>query len=155
MTLRSSVRRLATIALAGGAAVALAAGPAAAKMSVDVLLSGLSSPKGLTLSDTGDPVVGQGAFGPPGPVLVYLLRGPDAGQAVPITDQIQVMDIAHVRGESGYALGTDQVLYLRADDGTITAVRDIAAYQATDPDPDGPGGQPHRDQPVRAGCVSG
>ena len=36
-----------------------------------VLLDGLSSPKGLTLDGNGNPVISQGALGPPGPTLRY------------------------------------------------------------------------------------
>ena len=36
-----------------------------------VLASDLSSPKGLAVSNDKDLVVAQGAFGPPGPVLVF------------------------------------------------------------------------------------
>ena len=50
-----------------------------------VLLDTLSSPKGLTIAPNGDPVVGQGAFGGPGPVLEYVLHGPDRGTTIPLT----------------------------------------------------------------------
>ena len=41
-----------------------------------VLLDGLSSPKGLTLDGNGNPVISQGALGPPGPTLRYNASGP-------------------------------------------------------------------------------
>jgi hypothetical protein len=110
-----------------------------------VLLDNLSSPKGITIAPTGDPVVAQGAFSPPGgPVLLYLLHGRDRGSTVPLTDDRRFGDVAAAPDGSGWALGAgspeeggvgDTWLYHRDRDGNITKLVDIAAYQQTDPDP--------------------
>jgi hypothetical protein len=116
-----------------------------ARSHVVVLLDDLSSPKGVTIAPNGDPVVGQGAFGPPGPVLQYVLHGRDRGTTIPLTDPRAFADVAAAPDGSGWALGAgsgeegvpgDTWLYHRTIDGTITQVVDIAAYQATDPDPE-------------------
>ena len=110
-----------------------------------VLLDTLSSPKGLTIAPNGDPVVGQGAFGGPGPVLEYVLHGPDRGTTIPLTDPFRYGNVAAAPDGTGWALGAgspepgglgDTWLYHRDVDGTITKVVDIAAYQQTDPDPE-------------------
>jgi hypothetical protein len=117
------------------AALAIGAPVASARSRADVLLSGLSSPKALTLGLDGNPIVGQGAFGPPGPILSYVLRGPDRGSTVEILDEASVVDIAVGPDGAGWAIGTDQTLYRQDPDGTIDAVLDIATYQESDPDP--------------------
>jgi hypothetical protein len=112
---------------------------------VVVLDDQLSSPKGITIAPNGDPVVGQGAFGAPGPVLDYVLHGRHRGTTVPLTDPLRFADVAAAPDGTGWALGAgsaeegvpgDTWLYHRAADGTISQVVDIAAYQATDPDPE-------------------
>lgn len=108
---------------------------ASARPRVQVLLSGLSSPKGLALALDGNLIVGQGAFGPPAPVLVYLLKGPDRGDTIEITEPINVVDVAEGPDGSGWAIGGDRVLYRQDLSGNIEPVLDIAAYQETDPDP--------------------
>jgi hypothetical protein len=101
-----------------------------------VLLTDLSSPKGLAVGANKDLVIGQGTFGAPGPVLSYILRGPGRGTAVPITDPFSVTDVAvSPKDGTGWAIGGDLHLYHRLADGSIVDVLDIAAYQATDPDP--------------------
>jgi hypothetical protein len=102
---------------------------------IRVLLSGLSSPKGLALASDGNLIIGQGAFGPPGPVLIYLLKGPDRGDTIEITEPVNVVDVAEGPDGSGWAIGGDQVLYRQDLAGNIEPVLDIAAYQETDPDP--------------------
>ena len=57
----------------------------------EVLLEGLSSPKGLAVNTEGDLVIAQGAFGPPGPVLVF---DRDTGTAEPVTEPFNVTDVA-------------------------------------------------------------
>lgn len=107
-----------------------------AKPKAEVLLSGLSSPKGLTLDIDGNPIVGQGTFGPPGPILLYVLRGPDRGSTVEITQPENVTDLTVTPDGAGWAIGGDMNLY-RQDpvDGTVQLVLDIPAYQENDPDP--------------------
>jgi hypothetical protein len=108
---------------------------ASAKPTADVLLSGLSSPKGLAIGNDGNPIVGQGTFGPPGPILSYVLRGPGSGSTVELVDNASVVDVAQAPDGAGWALGTDRTLYRQETDGTIHAVLNIRAYQKTDPDP--------------------
>ena len=138
------------IALCGTSAVLLltyVATPASADdghgqgSSVKVLLTDLSSPKGLGVNAARDVVVAQGAFSDPaaptpGPVLLFHTRGPAKGTADAITDPFELVDIAiSPVDDTGWALGTDQHLYHQLADGTIVDVLDIPAYQATDPDP--------------------
>jgi hypothetical protein len=101
-----------------------------------VLLSDLSSPKGLSINDAGELVIAQGAFGPPGPVLVLPVRGPNRGVPTPITDPFSLTDIAisPIDG-TGWAIAGDAHLYHQLGDGTIVDVLDIPGYQAGDPDP--------------------
>jgi hypothetical protein len=108
---------------------------ATARPRIRVLLSGLSSPKGLALARDGNLIVGQGAFGPPAPVLLFLLKGPHRGDTVEVTDPINVMDVAEGPDGSGWAIGGDRVLYRQDPQGNVHAVLDIALYQETDPDP--------------------
>ena len=149
-------RRVITASAAGAAGLLLAALPASAQAAASddsghstgrlaVLLDHLSSPKGVTVAPTGDPVVAQGAFTPAaGPVLLYLLHGRDRGSTVPLSDARRFGDVAAAPDGSGWALGAGSVeeggvgdtwLYRRDRHGKITKVVDIAAYQKTDPDP--------------------
>ncbi len=92
------------VALMGSLA---AAGPASADGDgpvLKVLLEGLSSPKGLTLSPTADPIVGQGAFGPPGPVLQQETKGHFKGVTLPLTETLGVVDLAQPTDRSGWGL---------------------------------------------------
>lgn len=131
-------RRIASLVSAGliiGTSLAAAA-PAAAKGHLDVLLEGLSSPKGIVAGDQ-SVFVGQGwFFGAPGPVLQYLLTGPGRGTAIEVTPPLGVDDITGTPDGAGWAIGTDQKLYRQAaPGGPIQMVLDIAAYQAVDIDP--------------------
>ena len=114
---------------------------------VSVLLSGLSSPKGLALASDGNLFIGQGAFGPPGPVLIYVLKGPDRGQTIEVTEPETVTDVAEGPDGSGWAIGGDRVLYRQAPGGEIEPVLDIPAYQETDPDPFDQEGAPTESNP--------
>lgn len=130
-------------------AIAAVAAPSAASAhggghghgKVRVLAEGLSSPKGLATNADGDPVVAQGAFGPPGPVLIFPQHGPDRGQAIPATDAVNLTDVAvSPKDDTGWGIGPGELeehvyLYHQLADGTIVTVLDITAYQATDPDP--------------------
>lgn len=109
-----------------------------------VLLDGLSSPKGIDVTAFSDVVVAQGAFGPPGPVLVL-----PAGEDEPFeaTGPVNLTDVAVSDFDgSGWAIGPDgeapnpdeaHVLLFRQvpETGEIEVVLDITAYQQTDPDP--------------------
>ena len=134
-----SVRGL--VALATLLMTAVFASPmASATPPLKVLLSDLSSPKGVATTASGDPVVAQGAFGPPGPVLVYFLRGPDRGSTFEATDPINLIDVAiSPLDGTGWGIGPDGegdgVLYHQLADGTVVTVLNIADYQQGDPDP--------------------
>jgi hypothetical protein len=109
---------------------------ASADASVTVLLEDLSSPKGLTLASNGDPVVAQGAFGPPGPVLQYHLHGRNKGTTTELTPPENVVDVAFGDDGSAWAIGGDRNLYRRdPQTGIVSVVLDIPAYQESDPDP--------------------
>jgi hypothetical protein len=113
---------------------------AAKKKTVDVLLDGLNSPKGLALNTFGDLVVAQGAFGPPDPVLVHVLRGRDRGDTFPVTDAVNLVDVAiSPLDGTGWGIGPNETgavhLFHQLDEGTVVDVLDLFAYQAQDPDP--------------------
>jgi hypothetical protein len=120
---------------------------------VRVLAEGLSSPKGVATNADGDPVVAQGAFGPPGPVLIFPQRGPDRGTAIPATDAVNLTDVAiSPKDDTGWGIGPGEVpehvyLYHQLSDGTIDTVLDITAYQAGDPDPNDQEGIPTESNP--------
>jgi hypothetical protein len=127
------------LGVVGAALVATAVAapaPADATRSLSELLTGLSSPKGLAVSRSGDPVVAQGAFGPPGPVLVHVVRGRDRGQTVEVTEPVNLVDVAvSPRDGTGWGIGGDGVLYHQLRDGTIVPVLNMIEYQQGDPDP--------------------
>ncbi len=138
---------LATVALVALPGAAVASGGGGDRHdSVRVLLDDLSSPKGLAANRSGNLVVGQGAFGPPGPVVEYVLRGRWRGAVNPLTEPFALVDvaispiddtgwaIAFVPDEDDPEAGSSHLFHQLAD-GTIVDVLDITAYQATDPDP--------------------
>lgn len=102
---------------------------------IQVLLRDLSSPKGITIGSKTSVVIGQGAYGPPGPALEYFFKGSKKGTTTPLTDSVNIMDVAITPDGAGWAIGGDQVLYRQTADGTITPVLNIKAYQAIDIDP--------------------
>ncbi len=103
--------------------------------SVKVLLDGLESPKGLVLNPAGNLTISQGAFGPPAPIIEYVLRGEDRGSVIPHTPPLNNIDVGVSPELAGWRLGSDQKLYRRPPGGAPAFVADIAAYQQTDPDP--------------------
>jgi hypothetical protein len=123
--------------------VATAADVGASNAPAKVLADGLSSPKGIDVSPEGDPVLGQGAFGPPGPVVVVPQHGPDRGEVIPLTDPFNLTDLAiSPLDGTGWGIGPTEVegeehvlLYHELADGTIVPVLDITLYQVGDPDP--------------------
>ena len=133
------------------ALLALAMAPAAEahgddhghESTITVLKTGLSSPKGLAVNRDRNLVIGQGAFGPPGPVLEFDIRGRNSGTTTPLTDPANLTDVAvSPRDGTGWGItasdesaGVSAHLVHQLRDGTIKDVLDIAAYQATDPDP--------------------
>lgn len=135
-----STRSLVAVCVLVAGVFAGAAPVGAAHQDTTVLLSDLTSPKGLALAPNGDLLVGQGAFGPPGPILLHDLDGPGTEE---ITAPVSVVDVAAGKGQ-GWALtgGSEDgvaeggaTLYRFDGSGALTAVADIAAYQAGDPDP--------------------
>jgi hypothetical protein len=122
-----------------GATFLISAAPAAADGSsrgrVQVLLSGLNSPKALALFNSKSLAIGQGAYGPPDPALLYVFKGAGKGTTTPITDPVNIVDAVITPDRAGWAIGGDRVLYRQAAGGPIEPVLDIAAYQAADPDP--------------------
>lgn len=147
---RQRVSRSAVLlAVVTALALALPAGPAAARQGPQVLLDELSSPKGLTIAPNQNPVVSQGAFGPPGPVLEYVLRGRDRGATRPLTEPAALTDLAATRDGGGWAITSDEPrLLLRADKhGDISTVLDITAYQAAHPDENDQEGHPEESNP--------
>ncbi len=121
----------ATIALC----ILTGAAPASARPRPDVLVSGLSSPKGLTIDVDGNPIVSQGAFGPPGPVFKYTLHGRGHGSTEALSGDEAVIDIASAPDDSLWAIGGDRSLYHADAGGTVTKVLHIPRYQKQDPDP--------------------
>lgn len=118
------------------AAVVLAAGPASAVAAPVVLLDRLSSPKGLDVDPAGNPLVGQGTFGPPGPVLAYQLHGKGHGTATELTEPVNVTDIAATDDGAGWAIDGEGTLYRQpVIGGAAVAVLDIIAYETAHPDP--------------------
>lgn len=134
-------RRVGTLVSAGLiiGAMLITAAPAAADGNrhgrAQVLLEGLSSPKALAIGSSKSVVVGQGAFGPPGPVLEYFFKGSQKGTSTPLTDPVNVMDVAMTPDGAGWAIGGDGWIYRMAPGGAITPILDMAAYQGGDPDP--------------------
>jgi hypothetical protein len=119
--------------------VLLSAAPATAKGHLDVLLSGLSSPKAIAIGPK-DIFIGQGWFGPPGPVLAYRLTGRHRGTARAVTDPVGVADIVGTPDGAGWAIvgtsPTTTALVRQASEGApIEQILDITAYQIADPDP--------------------
>jgi hypothetical protein len=139
--LMRSLRRIVSLGVAsatllGASLIAPPAADADGARPIDVLLEGLSSPKGLAVTGSDDLAIGQGAFGPPGPALLYLLYGRDRGNTIEVTEPLNLVDIAvSPLDDTGWGIGTDLVLYHQHSDGSIEAVLDVAAYQQTDPDP--------------------
>ncbi len=109
--------------------------------SATVLLDGLSSPKGLD-SFFGQPIVAQGAFGPPGPVLSHSRSPWHQPKTIELSDPIGLIDVAVAHDGSLWGLGSDaqdgspRMLYRKgAFDHSFVPVADITAYQQGDPDP--------------------
>lgn len=101
-----------------------------------MLLDSLSSPKGLDVDPAGNALVGQGAFGAPGPVLAYQLHGKGHGTSTALTDPVNVTDIARTTDDAGWAIGGDGVLYrVPPTGGDPAPVLDIIAYEQAHPDP--------------------
>jgi hypothetical protein len=143
----SPARITATLAAAISAFLVISAAPAVARPDAVVLLDGLSSPKGITVEADQNIAVAQGAFGPPGPVLLYTRHGRDRGEQ-PATDPVGLIDIASA-GDTGWGITSDDPrTLLRADEnGAIEPVLNITEYQAAHPDPNDTNGDPQGSNP--------
>jgi hypothetical protein len=129
-------------------ALLVSAVPVVASSHLVVLLDGLSSPKGLSAGAGRSLVLGQGAYGPPGAILLYHLGGRARGTADVLLDPASVADLAVLPDGSGWAIGGDRILYHGDPDGTITPVLNIPEYQAVDINPyTGPGQDPAESNP--------
>jgi hypothetical protein len=136
-------RRILTLTSAGliiGASLLMAAGPVTAagpaKTRATVLLEDLSSPKGIAIASSSSVFLGQGEYGQPGPALQYTFKGAARGTVTPLTDPVNIADVAATPDGAGWAIGGDHVLYRQAGpDAAIEPILDIGAYQAGDPDP--------------------
>jgi hypothetical protein len=129
---------LVSVGLFIGATFLMAAAPTTAHDtggSARVLLKDLQSPKGIALDSSKSVVIGQGAYGPPGPAFQYVFKGSTRGQVTNLTDPVNIADVAVTRDGAGWAIGGDLVLYRQAVGGAIEPILDIAAYQAADIDP--------------------
>jgi DNA-binding beta-propeller fold protein YncE len=67
---------------------------------------------------------------------------------------VGVMDVAEGPDGSGWAIGSDRVLYRQDLAGNIEPVLDIAAYQETDPDPFDQEGEPTESNPYGLAILS-
>ncbi len=143
----SPARIAAILAVVATSALVVGAAPAVARPDAVVLLEGLSSPKGLALEADQNLAIGQGAFGPPGPVLYYARHGRDRG-AQPVSDPVGLMDVASA-GDTGWGITSDEPrTLLRADEaGNIEPVLNITEYQAAHPDPNDVNGDPEGSNP--------
>ena len=141
-------RNAVLLAVITALALALPAGPAEAAKGPKVLLEGLSSPKGLTIAPNKNPVVSQGAFGAPGPVIEYLLRG-RRGTTRALTGPAALIDVAATRDGGGWAITSDEprLLLRQTPRGAIKTVLNITAYQAAHPDPYDQEGAPEESNP--------
>ena len=112
-----------------------------------VLLDGLSSPKGLTLDGNGNPVISQGALGPPGPTLRYNVA---TGQVEQLTGGPQsTVGIAWAKtGDSFWTLGTYFRALLRNDikEAPVTIGR-LATFADLNPDPHNTNGPKNESNP--------
>lgn len=146
----SSSRALRRVGLAALALVVLsasAAAPADARgrpsgSRAIVLVEGLSSPKGLTAGFGVVPVVAQGAFGPPGPIVAALGQ-----RTFPLSDPVGAVDVAYARDGSLWVLESNGVLSRLTWHGGLQQVADLIAYQAVDIDPDTTDGNPTESNP--------
>ena len=130
---------LAVFMLAG-----LIAPAAASAGTTKVLLSDLSSPKGITLAGPSAVVLGQGAFGPPGPVIEYNLKTRHVEE---LTPPVNIVDLVTTNDGGAWALAEGGDLIRHSPQGSDTVVANIPEYQQTDPDPYDQEGAPTESNP--------
>lgn len=121
--------------------------------SATVLLDGLNSPKGLD-SFFGQPIIAQGAFGPPGPVLAHSRSPWHKPKTIELSNPISLIDVAVAYDGSLWGLAADaqdgspRMLYRKGTfDRTFVPVANITAYQQGDPDPTDTEGNPTESNP--------
>lgn len=120
---------------------------ASSSSSIEVIRTGLNSPKGLD-SLLGLPLVGQGAFGPPAPVVGVLPRWGGGTQLKDLSTPVSMVDVAIAPDLSVWGIGADLQLYRKsASSSTFAKVLDLPAYQASDPDPNNTEGDPTESNP--------
>jgi hypothetical protein len=117
-----------------------------------VLASGLSSPRGLTSFLGEVPIVGQGAFGPPGPVVAVL-----GDRLIEMSPPRGFVDVVVSSDFSlwGIEANTGLVYRHEAETPGLVLVADIPAYQAGDPDPDDTEGAPEESNPYGLAAIPG
>lgn len=122
-------------ASAGAASAGSSSGDRAPRpQPIEVLQTGLNSPKGVD-SFLGVPIVSQGAFGPPAPVLASL-PGWFGPTTKALSSPIGLVDVAVANDLSLWGLGADHTLYRKtAASNEFRPVADLGAYQVGDPDP--------------------
>lgn len=119
---------------------------------VQVLQTGLSSPHGLD-SLFGIPIVSQGAFGAPGPVVAVVPTRHGSAQKA-LSEPIQLTGVAIGSMFSIWGLGSDQILYRKTMwDPAFKPVANIAEYQLTDPDPDNAADSPTESNPYAVAAL--
>ena len=137
-----------SVVLVAAMAPAAAAAAAGGKGStLEVLLDhGLSAPKGLSVTSDRNLVIAQGAilgpppFPPAAPALIYDLRGKGVGTTTPVSDALNLTDVA-VSPKDGTGWGIEAresgnvLVHQVVPGGAAEVVLDISAYQAGDPDP--------------------
>jgi hypothetical protein len=145
MSRLGSARTALAIVAAAAAAVALIPGSAIAKPGADrvvVKIDGLNSPRGLETGPARRLVYAQAD----GSITQTILRGPNAGTTVlgslDLPADSLAPAVAQADAKSAYILTaagegdtSAKLYYWSKASGEITMIADIAAYQATDPDP--------------------
>jgi hypothetical protein len=123
--------------------------------SIEVLLDGLSGPKGLALAPNGNVVVSQGAFSPPGSILEYVTRGADKGSAIELSPPIDTLELA-IGSSGGWRIDMQLTVHNRPPGAEHGApVADIGEYQQTDPDPFDLEGEPTESNPYGLAILPG
>lgn len=148
---------VAAVVATGVLAASPLASPAGAKgwgsPPVRVVQEGLSSPRGLTSFLGIVPIVGQGAFGEPGPVVAVLGHG----RMKELTPDRAFVDIVVAHDFSLWAIesGTGLVYRQSPSGGGLKLVANILEYQAVDIDPDDNEGIPDESNPYGLAALPG
>lgn len=157
MAPRPALRRaLAGVVLVVATVATTSVGASAAPPVATVLSSSLSSPKGVALDKTYQPIVSQGAFGPPGPVVRVRTQAPNVGAVEALSPVMGANGVAYVRKtNTTWVLGADGWLYRQKRFGEAPLpVRDLFAYAAANPDPGNTNGPPDESNPFGLAALS-